>query len=127
MSIVGHGLDIIECARIADVMAEHGDRFVERILTQRERDYVNAKRDSIIHVAGRFAAKEAVLKAIGTGWRGAVSWQDMEILNNKAGQPQCTLSGESARIAASLGIARMLVSISHTPNYAAATAIAVGE
>jgi holo-[acyl-carrier protein] synthase len=127
MSVVGHGLDIIECSRIAEVMERHGERFVDRVLTPRERNYVNTKREQVMHVAGRFAAKEAILKAIGTGWRGAVSWQDMEIINTTSGQPQVTLSGESARVAASLGIARILVSISHTPNYAAASAIAVGK
>jgi holo-[acyl-carrier protein] synthase len=127
MSVVGHGLDIIECSRVAEVMERHGDRFVERVLTPRERDYVDTKRDPVMHVAGRFAAKEAILKSIGTGWRGTVSWQDMEIINNTSGQPQVTLSGESARVAATLGIARILVSISHTPNYAAASAIAVSR
>lgn len=125
MPVIGHGLDIIECARIAEVMARHGERFAQRVLTPRERSYVSGKREHVMHLAGRFAAKEAILKALGTGWRGAVSWQDMEIINNTAGQPGVTLSGESARIAARLGIGRVMVSISHTSNYAAASAIAV--
>ena len=78
-------------------------------------------------MAGRFAAKEAILKVLGTGWRGKIAWRDMEILNDKAGQPGVTLTGECKRVADGLGITRILVSITHTEHYAAATAIGIAE
>ena len=78
-------------------------------------------------LAGRFAAKEAILKVLGTGWRGQIAWRDMEILNDPNGQPHVVLSGESQRIAAQLGITRILISITHTEHYAAASAIGVSE
>lgn len=127
VSIVAHGIDLIECRRIAEVMERHGERFVQRILTPHERAYVQGKRNPIPHLAGRFAAKEAILKVIGTGWRGRICWRDMEIINDSAGQPQVTLTGESARIARTRGILRVVVSITHTSEYAAASAIGLGD
>jgi len=126
MRIIGHGIDIIECERIASSLAKHPDPFLERILTEKERAYCERMRDPIPNIAGRFAAKEAIMKVIGTGWRGEISWRDMEILNDDAGAPHVTLSGEVARVAESLGIERMILSISHTKNYATASAIGEG-
>ncbi len=124
MSVMGVGLDLIECQRIRVVLERHGDRFLERLLTPAEIEYVRSyHKDVIPRLAGRFAAKEAILKVLGTGWRGQIAWRDMEIVNDKAGRPQVTLTDECQRIARELGIARILVSITHTPNYAAATAI----
>ncbi len=127
MRFVAHGIDLIECERIAHMMGEYPEKFLKRILTEAERDYVNGKRKPIPHVAGRFAAKEAILKVIGTGWRGQISWHDMEIRNNSAGAPEVRLSGESAKVAERLGITRIVVSITHTPHYAAASAIGLSE
>ncbi len=79
------------------------------------------------HIAGRFAAKEAVLKAIGTGWRGQIAWTDIEILNNTAGQPHVSLSGHTEKVARGLGITRILLSITHTNKNAAASAIGVSD
>ncbi len=127
MNTIGVGIDLIECARIRDLWSRHGDRVTDRLLTPAELEYVRRySADVVQRLAGRFAAKEAILKVLGTGWRGKIAWRDMEILNNPAGQPQVTLTGECARVAESLGIARILVSITHTANYAAATAIGVG-
>lgn len=125
MSVVAHGIDLIGCARVREVMARHGDRFMARVLTEREIEYVNGKRDPVPHVAGRFAAKEAILKALGTGWRGKVSWKDMEIANDPAGQPMVTLSGECANRAEKLRVKRILISITHTREFAQASAIAL--
>jgi len=126
MRIIGHGIDIIECERIAASMRKHPERFVERILTAKERRYCEMMRDPIPNIAGRFAVKEAILKVIGTGWRGQISWCDMEILNDDAGAPRVTLSGEVARVAESMGIERMIISISHTKSYAVGSAIGQG-
>jgi len=123
VNIVGLGVDLIENRRIADVMQRHPDRFMERVLTEAERTYVGRMRDPLPHIAGRFAAKEAVLKVLGTGWRGGIAWTDVEIVNDASGQPAVRLSGECERVARRRAILRILVSISHTPQYATATAI----
>src|SRR5215475_2292053 len=99
MTILALGTDLIECERIAKLAARHGERFMDRILTLAERNYVNEKVDATPHIAGRFAAKEAILKVLGTGWRGPIAWTDMEILNDSAGQPHVTLSGHCLEVA----------------------------
>ncbi len=123
MSIVGHGIDLIECARIAKVLERHGQRFLDRILTQAEQQRARQFNDPIPFIAGRFAAKEAILKVIGTGWRGNIAWTDMEILLDALGRPVVSLAGETARQAERLGIHRVLLSITHTSEIAAASAI----
>jgi len=127
MKIVGQGLDLIECERVAVVVERHGQRFLDRVLTPCEQAYCNTHRNSIPRIAGRFAAKEAILKMLGTGWRGKIAWTDMEITNDPAGRPRVALTGHTARISTEQGICRVLVSITHTPNYAAATAIGLAE
>jgi len=127
MKIVGQGLDLIECQRVAAVSRRYGQRFLDRILTPAEQRYSNTHRDPTPRIAGRFAAKEAVLKMLGTGWRGKIAWTDIEITNDPAGRPQVSLSGQTARIAAKQGVTRVLISITHTPNYAAATAIGLAD
>src|SRR5512132_3398038 len=100
MANVGHGSDLVETARIQRMIAEHGQRFLDRCFTPAEQLYCgkNQKRCSE-HLAGRFAAKEAILKVLGTGWSGGISWTDIEILPTPAGQPIVTLAGETLRIA----------------------------
>jgi len=127
MRIISTGIDLIECRRIRDVWERHGEHLLERLLTPAESAYVRSHREFIPRLAGRFAAKEAVLKVLGTGWRGGIAWRDMEILNNPAGSPILTLTGECARIAEQLGMTRILISITHTDNFAAATATGIGE
>jgi holo-[acyl-carrier protein] synthase len=124
MPILGHGIDIVETKRIRLLLEEHGDRFLDRCYTPAEQAYCrkNAKR-YIEHLAGRFAAKEAILKVLGTGWRGGISWTDMEILPEPSGQPRVLLRGECLRIAQQLGISRWLISISHIETHATASAI----
>ena len=78
-------------------------------------------------LAGRFAAKEAILKLVGTGWRGKIAWTDIEIINNAAGQPEVTLGGEVRKIADKLGIKHISVSITHTANFAIASAVALAQ
>ena len=124
MPILGHGIDIVETGRIRKLVEEHGERFLDRVYTPLEQQYCarNAKRQ-FEHLAGRFAAKEAVLKVLGTGWRGGIAWTDVEIVKDPSGQPKIVLTGECARIARELGISRWHVSISHIETHATASAI----
>ncbi|MBI1827085.1 MAG: holo-ACP synthase [Planctomycetes bacterium] len=123
MQFVSHGIDLIECERIARVLENHGKRFLDRVLTVAEQERAEHFADPIPFIAGRFAAKEAILKMIGTGWRGEIAWTDMEILPNELGQPIVRLCGATARRAEAIGINRVNLSITHTKNYAAASAI----
>jgi holo-[acyl-carrier protein] synthase len=127
MRIIAQGIDLIECKRLRDVWQRHGDRLTDRLLTPAELVYVRMHRDPVPRLAGRFAAKEAILKVLGTGWRGKIAWQDMEILNDEAGRPHVTLRDECGRVAESLGITGILISITHTENYAAAIATGIAE
>jgi holo-[acyl-carrier protein] synthase len=124
MPILGHGIDIVEIARIKNLVEEHGQRFLDRCFTPAEQAYC-AKSDKryFEHLAGRFAAKEAVLKVLGTGWRGGIAWTDIEVLKEPSGQPKIALTGECAKIAKELGIARWHISISHIETHATASAI----
>jgi holo-[acyl-carrier protein] synthase len=126
MSVVAHGIDLIECARISKVLENHGQRFLDRILTDAEQDRAKQFKDPVPFIAGRFAAKEAILKVVGTGWRGQVAWTDMEILPDALGKPVVALSGETGRQAERLGIRRILLSITHTGEVAAASALGLG-
>ncbi len=124
MPIVGHGIDIVETARIRGLVEEHGPHFLDRIFTSGEQAYCSANPKRYFeHLAGRFAAKEAVLKVLGTGWRGGISWTDIEVLKHQSGQPSIGLTGECARIAAELGIRQWHISISHIETHATASAI----
>ena len=124
MPIVGHGIDIVETARIKALVENHGEHFLERVFTAAEQRYcaLSPKR-YFEHLAGRFAAKEAVLKVLGTGWRGGIAWTDIEILKELSGQPRIMLTGDCLRIARELGIQRWHVSISHIETHATARAI----
>jgi holo-[acyl-carrier protein] synthase len=126
MAIIGHGIDLVEVERIARMLRDHGRHFLDRCFTPGEQAYCLAHKRADENIAGRFAAKEAILKVIGTGWRGQIAWTDMEILNDPAGKPVVRLSGETARIAAELGIARWHLSITHTANHAMVSAIGEG-
>lgn len=126
MSIIGHGIDIVETARIRRSLDEHGEHFLSRVYTPAEQAYcARSKLRHVEHLAGRFAAKEAILKVLGTGWRGGIAWTDIEILPEPSGQPRVTLTGESLRIATQLGITRWHITISHIQTHA--TASAIGE
>ncbi len=124
MSIIGHGIDIVETSRIRRLYDEHAERFLDRVFTPREQEYCKANPKRFYeHLAGRFAAKEAVLKVLGTGWRGGIAWTDIEIVKDVSGQPGVQLTGECARIATGLGISRWHVSLSHIETHATASAI----
>lgn len=124
MQLIGHGIDLVETARIRRLHEEHGPHFLDRVFTRAEQEYCSANPKRYFeHLAGRFAAKEAVLKVLGTGWRGGIAWTDIEIVRNPSGQPGVRLSGECARIAAELGITGWLISLSHIETHATASAI----
>jgi len=127
MEIVAHGIDLVDCPRIEQMIQRHGERFIKRVFTAAEQAYAQKNKNEVEKLAGRFAAKEAVLKLIGTGWRGKIAWTDIEIINNAAGQPEVTLGGEVRKIADKLGIKHVSVSITHTANFAIASAVALAE
>lgn len=127
MNIIGIGTDITECLRIARMIERHGELFIGRIYTADEIQYCQSRRQATQHFTGRWAAKEAILKALGTGWVKGISWRDVEILNEPSGQPVVELRGGAKDVARRLGIAKMLVSISHCHTHATAYALAVGE
>ena len=124
-AIVAHGIDLVDFGRIEQMMARHGDRFIDRIFTPAEQNYANANRNRVEKLAGRFAAKEAILKLLGTGWRGKIAWTDIEVVNDHLGRPLVTISGEVKAIADKLGIGQISISITHTSNFAIASAVAI--
>ncbi len=127
MQIIGIGTDIIECLRIAQMIERHGETFIERVYTEHEIEYSSTKKSATQHYAGRWAAKEAVLKALGTGWRRGISWRDIEVRNLRGGAPVITLTGGAREVYEQLGIQKMHISISHCRSHATAYAIAEGE
>jgi holo-[acyl-carrier protein] synthase len=130
VSVIGVGIDIAEVARVREVMTRHGDRFLERTLTAKEREDVERKstraQGRAEHVAARFACKEAVLKALGTGLTHGITWQEIEIAVTPSGAPQLHLSGRALRRAKQVGIDSWHVSLTHTHTAAAAVAVGCG-
>ena len=125
MSVVGLGLDLVEVARIRLLIEKNGNRFKDRVFTAGEQKYCDSCADSAIHYAARFAAKEAAAKALGTGFSSGVSWQDIEVSRNEAtGAPHLLLHGTAGVIAGNLGATRLLLSMTHTKESAAATVVA---
>ena len=121
--IVSTGIDIVEVYRIAETMTRT-PRFAERVFTESERRYCDAKGAAAAQsYAGRFAAKEAFLKALQTGWRGKITWHDIEILSDEQGVPTLNISGEAARLIKDRGVAQVHLSISHTTEHAVAHVI----
>jgi holo-[acyl-carrier protein] synthase len=116
------GVDIIEVSRIRQIAGRHGERFFERIYTADERKYCRNRYTSL---AARFAAKEAVAKALGTGI-GYVAFREIEIVNDPQGRPEVLLHGSAAELARSLGLTTWAVSLSHTQDYAIASVVAMG-
>lgn len=127
MEIIAHGIDLVDFHRIEQMADRHGQRFLDRVFTAAEQAYAEANKNRMEKLAGRFAAKEAILKLMGTGWRGKIAWTDIEVINNPVGQPEVTLSGEVEKIAEKLGIEHISVSITHTANFAIASAVAIAK
>lgn len=122
-----HGVDLVEVSRIADMLEKHGDEFINRCFTDAEQSMSNVSSDATRtqRYAARYAAKEAVLKALGTGLAGGINWIDVSVERNE-GPPTIVLSGEAARISNSLGIDSWHLSLSHTDTMAMASVIGVG-
>ena len=129
MEIIGHGIDLVACARIERMVERHGDHFIRRVFTAAEWDYCAVSKGKVKFesLAGRFAAKEAVLKALGIGWRGGVSWTDVETINASSGRPHLRLHAYTANYAEQLGVTSVLISISHADGFVIASALAIQE
>jgi holo-[acyl-carrier protein] synthase len=121
--IVGLGIDIAEVDRIERAIRRYGQRFLQRVFTPAEIDYCQSKANAFERFAGRFAAKEAAMKAIGTGWRRGVAWRDFEVVREPSGRPIIRFSGVAAGFVERLGATRALVSITHTAAQAIAQVI----
>ena len=123
MAIVGTGIDITEVARIAAAIERHGERFLRRVFTAAEIRYCESKRNKAERYAARFAAKEAAMKAIGTGWRQGVAWKDIEVGREPGGRPTVRFSGRVQQHAERLGAKRASLSLTHTEHTAMAQVI----
>ena len=121
--IVGLGIDIVEIGRLGEALRRHGDRFAERVFTAGERAACEARGDRVLALAARFAAKEACLKALGTGWAEGLGFRDVEIVREGGQPPRLVLHGEAARRADKLGVVRSHVSLTHQPGLAAAVVV----
>ena len=125
--IAGTGLDVAEVDRIRAAIERFGRRFIERVYTPAEIAYVERKANRFERYAARFAAKEAGMKAIGTGWRHGVRWRDFEVANLPSGKPTLLLHGVAAGFAERLGVKSVSLSITHTAAVAVAFVIMEGE
>jgi len=121
--IVGTGIDVVEVPRIAAAIERFGDRFLRRIFTEGEILYCQSKANRIERFAARFAAKEAGMKAIGTGWSRGVRWRDLEVTRHPGGRPTLAFHGKAGEIARSLGVAHVAISLTHTASEAIAHVI----
>jgi holo-[acyl-carrier protein] synthase len=121
--IVGLGADIAEVKRLKSAMDRHGEAFLRRIYSAAERRYCEKFRNKEERFAGRFAAKEAAMKALGTGWRGGIRWADIEVVREKSGRPTLELHGGAKKAAEALGVKRISVTITHTKDVAFAEVI----
>ena len=121
--IVGLGVDIAEVERIKGAIERHGKTFLQRVFTRREIAYCEGFKNKFERYAGRFAAKEAAMKALGTGWRRGVRWVDVEVVRERGGRPTMQLAGEAENIAKQLGVKRIALSITHTETQALAQVI----
>jgi holo-[acyl-carrier protein] synthase len=121
--IVGTGIDIAEVPRIREVIERHGERFLKRIFTEGEIQYCESKANRVERYAARFAAKEAGMKAIGTGWNHGVRWRDIEVARKPGGRPTLVLHGKAAEFAAKLGATNIALSLTHTAEHAFAQVI----
>lgn len=125
MSVIALGLDLVEVPRIRALLERHGERFREKTFTEEESAYCDGNADPAIHFAARFAAKEAVAKALGTGFAEGVVWKDVEVTRSPAGVPGIRLHGAAANRARELGIRRWMISLTHTASGAAASVVAL--
>jgi len=125
VNVIGIGTDIVDCARIAKMIEKHGELFICRVYTDLEIGYCSSRKEATQHYAGRWAAKEAVLKALGTGWARGIQWRDIEIRNDVVGKPSVHLFGGAKKAADKIYVDKMMISISHCRTHATAYAMAI--
>lgn len=123
MTLYGIGIDVVEVDRIQSSMDEFGEQFLDRIFTVEERAYCDAQKNKELSYAARFAAKEAISKAFGTGIGKSVGWKDLEIIRKDSGEPTVHLHGKAQEYADELGITEVKISLTHAKHYAAANAV----
>jgi phosphopantethiene--protein transferase domain len=126
MSVIGTGVDLVECDRIQRSIDRFGDRFLQRVFTDGEIQYSTSMKFPARHLAARFAAKEAVSKAFGTGIGKAMGWRDIDIQKKPSGEPFLVLSGPAKQLATQRGITAALVTLSHTEHHAVACVVLEG-
>ncbi len=126
MTILGHGIDLVEVSRIKELLDAHGDRFVSRCFTPVEAQYAATSAVRAQHLAARFAAKEAVSKALGTGISQGIMWTDIEVVRQPSGAPEVRLYNRALAVAQELGVKEWRLSLSHIKTHAMASAIACG-
>jgi len=123
MSVIGIGVDLVECARIQHSLDRFGDRFLHRIFTEGEIAYCQSMKFPARHLAARFAAKEAVSKAFGTGIGRAMGWKDIDVQKKASGEPFVVFSGSAAKLAKERGVTKAFISLTHTEHQAAVTIV----
>lgn len=124
MTLLGHGIDLVENQRFEHVLNRHGQRFLDRVFTAGEQQYCEAAGRRIERYAARFAAKEAVLKAIGTGWRDGIAWTDVEVVNLPSGRPVVKVTGRCQQLALDCGIDAWMLSLTHVAGHSMASVLA---
>src|SRR3989304_3535414 len=122
METILHGVDLVEVARVADALDRHGERFLRRLFTGPEIAYCEGRRNRLESYAARFAAKEAMLKALGTGWGQGVRWVEMEVATDAAGRPTLRLTGRVEALARARGVTDVVLSLTPTPEPGLASA-----
>ena len=125
--ILGSGVDLCEVPRMEAAVVRYGSRFLERIFTAREIAYADRKANRFERYAARFAAKEAGMKALGTGWHGGIAWRDFEVVNLPSGRPTLEFHGRAAEVAAKLGVRQVALSLTHTKEQALAMVVLEGD
>jgi len=124
--IVAIGIDLVDVTRIEEVFARRGERFRARVFTDEEISYCEHRASKLASYAARFAAKEAAMKALGTGWAAGIGWKDIEVVNGPNGAPTINLYGSALERMRELGAAKALVSLTHTDNLAMAQVVLEG-
>jgi holo-[acyl-carrier protein] synthase len=124
VAVVALGMDLVQIERLEAVLEKRGERFLARVFTPAERRYCETRARPATHFAGRFAVKEAVMKALGTGWSSGVRWQDIEVRRTRTGPPELVLHGATAALARERSIERIHITITHDAGLAAAVAVA---
>ncbi|RPI27791.1 MAG: holo-ACP synthase [Acidobacteria bacterium] len=124
--VIGVGVDIVEIRRISQALTG-SQSMAKRVFTEKEIEYCGARKTQFHHYAGRFAAKEAALKALGTGWQGGIRWTDVEVVSNNSGKPEINLYGKARELFEKSGANRALLSITHSKEYAVAVVVLEGD